>query len=74
MTEEKQIEEILYESHSVGMRQEVMNRAHDIMGSKNLSDLGSIFGNSIGDIPAEKNSYLLTCLAFSKFSTTGLLQ
>tara|TARA_B100001778_G_scaffold72517_1_gene57820 strand:+ start:524 stop:706 length:183 start_codon:yes stop_codon:yes gene_type:complete len=36
MTEEKQIEEILYESHSVGMRQEVMNRAHDIMGSKNF--------------------------------------
>ena len=34
MTEEKMIEEILYESHSVGMRREVMDRAHDIMGSE----------------------------------------
>lgn len=33
MTEEKMIEEILYESHSVGLRSEVMSRASDIMGS-----------------------------------------
>jgi len=32
------IEEILYESHSVGMRREVMDRAHDIMGSEDFSD------------------------------------
>tara|TARA_Y100001938_G_scaffold131989_1_gene189716 strand:- start:586 stop:759 length:174 start_codon:yes stop_codon:yes gene_type:complete len=38
MTEEKMIEEILYESHSVGMRREVMDRAHDIMGSEDFSD------------------------------------
>ena len=38
MTEEKMIEEILYESHSVGMRREVMDRAHDIMGSEDISD------------------------------------
>ncbi len=36
MTEEKMIEEILYESHSVGMRSEVMERAYDIMGSKDF--------------------------------------
>ncbi len=36
MTEEKMIEEILYESHSVGMRTEVMERAHDIMGSEDF--------------------------------------
>lgn len=36
MTEEKMIEEILYESHSVGMRSEVMSRAHDIMGSEDF--------------------------------------
>ena len=30
------IEEILYESHSVGMRTEVMERAHDIMGSEDF--------------------------------------
>ena len=36
MTEEKMIEEILYESHSVGMRSEVMERAHDIMGSEDF--------------------------------------
>ena len=33
MTEEKMIEEILYESHSVGMKSEVLERAHIIMGS-----------------------------------------
>jgi|TARA_B000000557_G_scaffold246918_1_gene230367 hypothetical protein len=38
MTEEKMIEEILYESHSVGMRREVMDRAHDIMGSEDFKD------------------------------------
>ena len=38
MTEEKMIEEILYESHSVGMRSEVMERAHDIMGSEDFKD------------------------------------
>ena len=38
MTEEKMIEEILYESHSVGMRSEVMERAHDIMGSDDFKD------------------------------------
>ena len=38
MTEEKMIEEILYESHSVGMRREVMDRAHDIMGSEDFND------------------------------------
>jgi len=38
MTEEKMIEEILYESHSVGMRKEVMDRAHDIMGSDEFKD------------------------------------
>lgn len=32
------IEEILYESHSVGMRREVMDRAHDIMGSEDFKD------------------------------------
>ena len=36
MTEEKMIEERLYESHSVGMRSEVMERAHDIMGSEDF--------------------------------------
>ena len=36
MTEEKMIEEILYESHSVGMRSEVMSRANDIMGSEDF--------------------------------------
>ena len=36
MTEEKMIEEILYESHSVGMRSEVMERAHIIMGSEDF--------------------------------------
>jgi len=36
MTEEKMIEEILYESHSVGLRSEVMNRANDIMGSEDF--------------------------------------
>ena len=36
MQEEKMIEEILYESHSVGMRSEVMERAHDIMGSEDF--------------------------------------
>ena len=36
MTEEKMIEEILYESHSVGMRTEVMERAHDIIGSEDF--------------------------------------
>jgi len=36
MTEEKEIEEILYESHSVGMRKEVMNRAQDIMGTEDF--------------------------------------
>ena len=34
MTEEKHIEEILYESHSVGLRKEVMQRANEIMGSE----------------------------------------
>ena len=34
----KMIEEILYESHSVGMRSEVMERAHDIMGSEDFKD------------------------------------
>ena len=34
MTEEKMIEEILYESHSVGMKSEVLERAHTIMGSE----------------------------------------
>ena len=38
MTEEKMIEEILYESHSVGMRREVMDRQHDIMGSEDFKD------------------------------------
>ena len=38
MTEEKMIEEILYESHSVGMRSEVMERVHDIMGSEDFKD------------------------------------
>ena len=38
MTEEKMIEEILYESHSVGMRREVMDRAHDIMGSEEFKE------------------------------------
>ena len=38
MTEEKMIEEILYESHSVGMRREVMSRAHDIMGSEDFKE------------------------------------
>ena len=38
MTEEKMIEEILHESHSVGMRSEVMERAHDIMGSEDFKD------------------------------------
>ena len=38
MTEEKMIEERLYESHSVGMRREVMDRAHDIMGSEDFKD------------------------------------
>ena len=38
MTEEKMIEEILYESHSVGMRSEVMERAHNIMGSDDFKD------------------------------------
>jgi len=36
MTEEKMIEEILYESHSVGLRSEVMSRANDIMGSEDF--------------------------------------
>ncbi len=36
MTEEKEIEEILYESHSVGMRKDVMNRAQDIMGTEDF--------------------------------------
>lgn len=38
MTEEKMIEEILYESHSVGLRSEVMSRAHDIMGSEDFKE------------------------------------
>ena len=38
MTEEKMIEEILYESHSVGLRSEVMSRAHDIMGSEEFKE------------------------------------
>jgi len=38
MTEEKQIEEILYESHSVGLRREVMDRAQDIMGSEGFRE------------------------------------
>ena len=33
MTEEKQIEEILYESHSVNMKREVMDKALEIMGT-----------------------------------------
>ena len=37
MTEEKMIEEILYESHSVGMKSEVLERAHIIMGSEAVS-------------------------------------
>jgi hypothetical protein len=36
MTEEKMIEEILYESHSVGMRNEVIKLAYTIIGSKNF--------------------------------------
>ena len=33
------IEEILYESHSVGMRSEVMEKGyHDIMGSEDFKD------------------------------------
>ena len=38
MTEEKMIEEILYESHSVGMREEVMELAHNIMGTEDFKD------------------------------------
>ena len=38
MTEEKMIEEILYESHSKGKYREVMDRAHDIMGSEDFND------------------------------------
>lgn len=37
MTEEKMVEEILYESHSVGLRTEVMSLANDIMGSEDFS-------------------------------------
>lgn len=33
MTAEKEIEEILHESHSVGLRSEVISRASEIMGS-----------------------------------------
>ena len=36
MTEEKMIEEILWESASVGMKSEVIDRAHDIMGSSDF--------------------------------------
>lgn len=36
MTEEKMVEEILYESHSVGLRTEVMSLANDIMGSEDF--------------------------------------
>ena len=38
MTEEKMIEEILYESHSAGKYREVMDRAHDIMGSEEFNE------------------------------------
>ena len=38
MTEEKMREAILYESHSVGLRSEVMSRAHDIMGSEDFKE------------------------------------
>lgn len=38
MTEEKMIEEILYSSHSVGKMREVMDRAHDIMGSEEFKE------------------------------------
>ena len=38
MTEEKIIEEILYESHSKGKYREVMDRAHDIMGSEEFNE------------------------------------
>ena len=38
MTEEKMIEEVLYESHSKGKYREVMDRAHDIMGSEDFND------------------------------------
>ena len=38
MTEEKMIEEILYESHSVGMGREVMSSFHDIMGSEDFKE------------------------------------
>jgi hypothetical protein len=34
MSEEKQIEEILYESHSVNMLKEVRDRAGELMGSE----------------------------------------
>jgi len=34
VTEEKMIEEILYESHSKGKYREVMDRAHEIQGSE----------------------------------------
>ena len=45
-----------------------------LFSCKYLNDLGSIFGSAIGDIPAEKNSYLSPNLVLSKTSTTGLLQ
>ena len=38
MTEEKNIEEILYKSHSKGIYREVMNRASDIMGSEDFNE------------------------------------
>ena len=38
MTEEKEIEEILYESHSVGMRDEVMKRATAIYKSEDFKE------------------------------------
>tara|TARA_A200000159_G_C7277407_1_gene319974 strand:- start:769 stop:942 length:174 start_codon:yes stop_codon:yes gene_type:complete len=38
MTEEKMIEEILHYSHSVGKMREVMDRAHDIMGSEEFKE------------------------------------
>ena len=38
MTEEKNIEAILYKSHSKGIYREVMNRASDIMGSEDFNE------------------------------------
>tara|TARA_B100001093_G_C26189527_1_gene743345 strand:+ start:300 stop:470 length:171 start_codon:yes stop_codon:yes gene_type:complete len=38
MTEEKNIEEILYKSHSKGIYREVMDRANDIMGSEEFNE------------------------------------